>query len=105
MSRNGGKEPSEKELEWKMIDEFLRQDMGMDDIAVKRVHEETEKWFFEGDTSFLKFYSRDGVALIYSWANMMNRMAFERKVTRKLHVWCPPQLESRFFALKNLEWT
>ena len=98
MEKNGGKEPAEKEIEWFMIDEYLFKDMGMDEVAVKRVREETEKWFFEGDTSFLKFYLRDGVALVYSWANMMNRMAFENKVTRKLHVFCPPQLKSRFFA-------
>ena len=105
MEKNGGQEPAEKEIEWHMIKEYLQKDMGMDEIAVTRVREETERWFFEGDTSFLKFYSRDGVAIVYSWANMMNRMAYERNVTRKLHVWCPPQLESRFFALKNLEWT
>ena len=105
MEKNGGVEPAEKELEWYMIDEYLRKDMGMDDEAVRNVRHETEKWFFEGDTSFLKFYSRDGVALVRAWSNMLNRMAAERCVTRKLHIYCPPQLESRFFALKNLEWT
>ena len=101
MEKNGGQEPAEKEIEWHMIKEYLQKDMGMDEIAVTRVREETERWFFEGDTSFLKFYSRDGVAIVYSWANMMNRMAFENKVTRKLHVFCPPQLKSRLFALKK----
>ena len=35
----------------------------------------------------------------------MNKMANRRCVARKLHIWVPPQLEARFWALKDLEWS
>ena len=95
--------PEEKEIEWEMIRAFLDEDMGMVENAVKNVRDEIEEWFFQGDTAFLKMYTREGVAQVRAWSNMMNRMAGERHVTRKLHIWCPAQIENRFFGLKNLE--
>ena len=108
MAKNGGREPAMEEIEWGCIVEFMVQDMGMPDDAIKFVQDLLDpkrKWFFQGDTSFIQCTSRDGPSQIYMWAPCMNKMAAHRRVVRKLHLWVPPQLESRFFQLKNLEFT
>ena len=105
MENNGGREPTQKEIERYCITEYLAKDMGMTEDCVDSVWKEVELYFFEGNTSYLRFHTRNGVIQVYLWANQMNKMAAHNRVTRKLHVWVCPQLESRFFQLKNLEYT
>ena len=58
-----------------------------------------------GMPASMKMTNREAVQQVYSFSNLMNRMATERKVKRKLHIWVGPALEQRFFALKSLKYT
>ena len=98
------KKADKEDIEFRCIMHFLKLDMGMTDLVFEELDEELEDWHFEGSTCFLRFTSRRGVITIYSHAGLMNRMAVRRRVSRKLHLWVPPQLENRFFQLKDLEW-
>ena len=98
------KSTNKEDIEFRCIMHFLKLDMGMTDLVFEELDEELEDWHFEGSTCFLRFVSRRGVITIYSHAGLMNRMAVRRRVSRKLHLWVPPQLENRFFQLKDLEW-
>ena len=95
---------TEEEVDLYSIKQFLEEDMGMPPAVSNELKRQLVTYFFEGKTAFLKFQDRAGVAQVYKFAGLMNKMANKNHVTRKLHIWVPPQLESRFFALKTLEW-
>ena len=85
-------------------DDFLILDMGMTPVVYEELVADIETHWFEGKTAFCKFVDRRGVAIVYSFASCMNKMAKEKHVVRKLHLWIPPSLQTRFFMLKDLEW-
>ena len=91
-------------IELRCIKHFLCDDMGMTELVFEDLDEQLIDWKFEGSTAFLRFDSRRGVIQVWSFASLMNRMANRRRVSRKLHLWVPSQLETRFFQLKDLEW-
>ena len=103
--KRGTEEPTRKQLEMECAQEFLRKDMGVPDSVMKRLYDDLEEVFMKGNTCFLKMRNREAVQQVYSYSNLMNRMATENGVKRKLHVWVPVTLEQRFFALKRLEYT
>ena len=103
--KRGCENPSRKELETECAQEFLRKDMGIPDNIMKRLHDELEEVFMKGNTCFLKMANREAVQQIYSFSNLMGRMAEDNGVKRKLHAYIPVTLEQRFFGLKRLEYT
>ena len=104
LQQEGFVNPSDTAIEKRCVKNFLVLDMGMTEPIFEEVAGDVEKIWFEGKTAFCKFVDRRAVAIVYSFASLMNKMAKNRHVVRKLHLWIPPSLEARFFQLKDLEW-
>ena len=100
----GYSNPNDKAIERRCVKNYLTQDMGMTEDIFEEVAGDVENIWFEGKTAFCKFVDRRAIAIVYSFASLMNKMAKTRHVVRKIHLWIPPSLESRFFQLKDLEW-
>ena len=105
LAKRGAENPTKKELMMECAQEFLRKDMGITDDVMKRLYDDLEEVFMTGNTCFLKMRNREAIQQIYSFSNLMGRMAEQNGVKRKLHAWIPVTLEQRFFGLKRLEYT
>ena len=105
LKEKGVDDPTEDNINWIMLKEFWELDMGMPADTVHELRKDVVRIFSEGNTLFVEFETRSSVVTVYSFSNLMGRMATEKRVVRKLHIWVPVSLESRFFALKNLEFT
>ena len=92
------------DIDCKAIRSFLELDMGMTPDIVDELLGQVERYFYENKTAFIKFKDRGGVLQVYHYAPLMNKMAARKHCIRKLHLWISPQMELRFWALKNIEY-
>ena len=106
LKRAGRQEASitQEEIDVKAIRCFLELDMGMTPALVDELFGQLERYFYENKTAFLKFKDRGMVLQVYHYAPLMNKMAARKHCIRKLHLWICPQMELRFWALKNIEY-
>ena len=104
LEEEGHSKPSENAIEKRCIRMFVMEDMGMTQPVYDELAGDIEEFWFENKTAFCKFVDRRGISTVYHFASCMNKMAKERHVVRKLHLWVPVQLERRFFEIKDLEW-